>query len=719
MSAAATQTIRPAGTERLGRVVHGGDVGGFRAISDAAACLMPLLNALGWQDTPRHLAEALPHFAETLDADDLCRVLANLGYVSHSVATSLDRVDPRLMPCLFAPERGPVMMVLDRDGNEFTVFDGSTSAVTVIDGRELAGTVKVFRRPGASGGEQRREGESWFKGVARRFRAQVAQLLAITFLTNLLALAMPLFIMAVYDRVIGAKSLDTLGFLAAGVVFALLCDLALRLIRARLLAYIGARIDMILGTAAFGQVLNLPIVMTERASVGGQLSRLRQFESVREFFTGPLAGVFLDLPFVLIFLVVIALLGGPLVLIPLVLLAIFAGAGTVIVPATQNAVSLVGPARAQRQGFLIEMLSDLRTIKHCAAEPTWSERYRDISARSAQASFRATQISVLVQTMAQVLMLGAGIAIVGFGALGVLAGTMTVGALVACMILSWRVLVPLQVVFLSLTRFEQIKLGIKQLDQLMRLPPERVPGEAGDRHRRLKGEIEFHRVSLRYTPTSEPALLGVDLSIRPGEIVAVTGPNGAGKSSLLKLVAGLYQAQAGGVFIDGMDIRQLDAGELRWSAASVPQTCELFHGTIAQNLRLANPTASDDALVRAATDAALLDDITALPEGFETRLTDSLQRQLPNGFKQRLMLARAYVEDAPIYLLDEPGNHLDALGDQALMQKLESLRGHATVIMVTHRPSHLRLADRVVRMDGGRITLNGPPDEVLPQLLKS
>jgi ABC-type multidrug transport system fused ATPase/permease subunit len=171
--------------------------------------------------------------------------------------------------------------------------------------------------------------------------------------------------------------------------------------------------------------------------------------------------------------------------------------------------------------------------------------------------------------------------------------------------------------------------------------------------------------------------------------------------------------------IDGMDIRQLDTGELRWSTASVPQTCEFFHGTIAQNLRLANPTASDEDLFRAATDAALLDDITALPEGFETRLNDSLQRQLPNGFKQRLMLARAYVQDAPIYLLEEPGNHLDAHGDQALMHKLESLRGRATVILVSHRPSHLRLADRVIRMDGGRITLNGPPDEVLPQLLKT
>jgi len=284
------------------------------------------------------------------------------------------------------------------------------------------------------------------------------------------------------------------------------------------------------------------------------------------------------------------------------------------------------------------------------------------------------------------------------------------------MILVWRVLVPLQVAFLGLTRFEQIKQGLRQFDQLMRLEPERKSGEAGDPHRSLIGQIVFHRVSVRYSPTSEPALLGVDLRVEPGEVVAFTGPNGAGKSTILKLIAGLYRSQAGAVLIDGMDLRQLDPGELRWATASVPQHCDLFHGTIAQNLRLANPTASDKELISAAHDAAILDEILALPDGFETRLTDRLQRQLSNGFKQGLMLARAYVKDAPIYLLDEPGNHLDVAGDRALMRKLEALRGHATVFVVTHRPSHLRLADRVVVMDAGRIVLNGPPGEVLPQL---
>ncbi len=713
---AAAASIPGMDSERVGRVIHGGDVGGFHAISEAAACLIPLLNAIGWRGAPRNLAEALPHFADTLDVDDLVRVLGNLGYSCRAVRTSLENVDSRLLPCLFAPRRGPVMVVYERDGAHFTVLDGSTGAIAEIDGGGLAGTAYVISKADDETGQRHSKRDSWFLGIAMRFRRQVGELLAITFLTNVLALAMPLFIMAVYDRVIGAESLETLFYLLVGVAFALGCDLVLRLVRARVLGYIGARIDMILGCAAFQQVVGLPLIMTERASVGAQLSRLKQFESVREFFTGQLAGVFLDLPFVLIFIAVIALIGGPLAFIPLALLAIFLGFGAVIVPITRGAVARTSRARMKRQAFVIEMFSHLRAIKTAAAEGSWSGRYRNISAGCANASFRASQISVLIQTVAQTLMLSAGIATVGFGALRVLDSQMSVGALVACMILSWRVLVPLQVAFLSLTRFEQIKQGLQQLDQLMRLDPERKPGQAGDEHRTLKGQLIFHRVSLRYVPGAEPALLGVDFRIQPGELIAITGSNGAGKSTILKLAAGLYQAQAGAVLVDGMDLRQIDPGELRWATASVPQVCDFFHGTIAQNLRLANPTASDEELLSAANDADILDDIMGLPEGFETRLTDRLQRQLPNGFKQGLMLARAYVKDATIYLLDEPSNNLDQEGDRALMRKLEELRGRATVLMVTHRPSHLRLADRVMVMDGGRILLNGPPDDVLPQL---
>ena len=716
-AATAAAGLHATGGEDIGRILLGSGPGGLHAVSDVAACLMPLLKALGWHGDPRGLAEALPHFTDTLDIEDLRAVLANLNYASYPMALRLRDIDPRLLPCLFLPDKGAALVVLKREGDSVTVFNGELSTVTKIDVRGQRGTayfVAAVEEPDDSANSATQK--DWVRGVARRFRGLVLQILAITLVTSLLAVAVPLFIMAVYDRVVTARSEEMLLYLCAGIGIALGIDMLLRLIRARILSHIGARLDTILGAAVFRQILHLPIIMTERATVGAQLSRLKQFEAVRDFFTGPLAGVFLELPFVVVFIAVIAVIAGPVAWVPVVLIALFALLGVLVMPSMRRAVAESGEARAQRQAFLIELLSNFRVVKTSAAEAIWSDRYRRLSARTALANFRTTQISVLIQTLAQTLMLTAGIATIGIGTLRALDGDMTIGALVACMALIWRLLSPLQTGFLSLSRLEQVKLALRQINQLMSLRLERDPAKSSEALRRLQGAISFRRVSLRYSPSAEPALLGVDLDIAPGEIVAVTGPSSAGKSTLLRLIAGLYQAQAGAVMIDGLDIRQIDIGELRSAVAFAPKSCQLFHGTIAQNLRLANPTASDATLSQAILDAGLLNEVTALPEGLETRLTDQLQRQLPTGFRQRLNLARAYVKQAAIYLLDEPAANLDDEGDAALRRKLQQLRGKATVVLTTHRPSHMRLADRLVYMQDGRVLAAGTPDKILPKL---
>ena len=644
--------------------------------------------------------------------------MANLKFESQEIRVRLRDLDARLAPCLFLPDHGPAFVVLDVGEDDITVFNSQNSTIDRLEPRRMRGKACVFTKADddARNEAAKAGAEPWFAATARRFRGLVLQMMAVTFLTSVVAVIVPLFIMTVYDKVVPARSQEMLFFLAFGVGFAFVFEMSLRVVRARLLAYIGGRIDLILGTAAFQQVLHLPILMTERASIGAQVSRLKQFESVREFFTGQLANVIIELPFAVIFIGVIAIIAGPVAWVPAALMIVFGLVACFSVPAMRRAIGRSGEARSQRQSFLIEMLSEFRTIKNCAAEPIWSRRYRDLAAQSAVANFETSQVSSVVQTLAQALVMAAGVLTIGIGTIQVMNGDMTVGALIACMALIWRVLGPIQVAFLSLSRVEQLKLGLRQINQLMTLKLEREPGRVIERRRQLKGEVAFQRTSLRYSPNAEPALLGVDLEVEQGELVAITGPSSAGKSTLLKLVAGLYQPQAGAVLIDGMDIRQLDLGELRDAAAYLPQNCHLFHGTIAQNLRLANPTASDEELSQAVLDAGLLGEIMALPDGFETRITDQLRSQLPGGFKQRLMLARTYVKNAQIYLLDEPAQNLDDEGDAALRRKLQSLRGNATVFLTTHRPSHMRLADRVVVLNGGRLLAADTPEKILPRL---
>ncbi len=701
--------------QRLDQVLRGKDLGGFKTVSQTGACLVPILTALGWRGEIRHLAEALPHFSTSFDEYDLVSVLTNLGYETQTVPARLKDLEADLLPCLFMPEDGAPLVVLSRSGLRLTVFDAASGGERECDAGPDKGTAYLVSERPKTEPSKTRQSDKWFSFVARSFRGVVAKMFAITCATNLLALLIPVYIMMVYDKVVAARSPETLAYLAAGIGLVVLLDAALRVIRSRLLAYVGARIDVILSVAAFRQILSLPLGMTENAPIGGQMARIKQFESIREFFIGPLATVVLDLPFVFLFIALIGVIAGPLAWIPMALLVVFLILGTVMGRTFQKRIRESGEARSKRQHFLIEMLTNMRALKQSAAETAWKERFRDISAESAIAHFRVSQASARMQTLGQFLMYAAGVATITVGTVRVAEHAMSVGALIATMAMVWRILTPLQTAFLSLANIEQIRLGIEQINRLMNLSGERDSNQVASMYRRFKGRIVFQNVSMRYAPQAEPALLGVNLSIQPGEIVAITGPSGSGKSTLLKHVAGLYEPQAGMVTIDGLDVRQLDPGELRHAIGYVPQVCNLFHGTVAQNLRLGNPMAGDSDLTAAIVDADLMDYILQLPDGLDSWLKDRELQQMPLGIKQKLMLARAYATHAPILLLDDPGSAIDEEGDNALCRKLQALKGRATVLITTHRPRHMRLADRVVHIDGGRVLRNGPPETVLPE----
>jgi ATP-binding cassette subfamily C protein/ATP-binding cassette subfamily C protein LapB len=300
----------------------------------------------------------------------------------------------------------------------------------------------------------------------------------------------------------------------------------------------------------------------------------------------------------------------------------------------------------------------------------------------------------------------------------VIADKLSVGALIATMALIWRILSPLQGAFQAGVRVHQIRGALRQINRLMRIAREREGAKSGLMGSSLHGVIRLDRVSYRYGPDQDPALLGISMALAPGEILAVAGGTGAGKSTLLKLIAGMYRPQAGTLSMNGIDIRQLNAAQLRRSVSYVPQQISLFHGTIAQNLRLNNPLADDEDLRRAADEAGILEDILALPDGFETRVGDNRTQRFTPGFMTGLALARALVRDAPLLLLDEPGASLDEPSDRLLMDRMQRLRGRRTIIMVTHRPSHIRLADKAVYLQGGSIKYFGDPEKVLAILLE-
>jgi len=312
--------------------------------------------------------------------------------------------------------------------------------------------------------------------------------------------------------------------------------------------------------------------------------------------------------------------------------------------------------------------------------------------------------------------LAAGLATVAVGVLQVLNDAMSIGGLIASMMLVWRILAPLQALYLTMTRLEQVRSSVNQINNLMRLAPERDPDKIINPITRFQGQVTFSRVSFRYTNDADPAVIGASFTVEPGEVCVIVGPNASGKSTILKLLTRLYQPQAGSISIDGHDIRQLDPIELRHAIGYVPQECRLFHGNISQNLRLANPVATDDELRWACEKAGVLEQILGLPDGFDTRLGDSRSDQISASLTQALSLARAYVKRSPIILFDEPVSGLDFERDQQFTRVVEEMRGETTVFLISHRPSHFRLADKILVFEKGYLRLAGPADEVRPQI---
>lgn len=697
----------------------------LKTVTDLSACVIPLLEALNWRGDIRHVAESIPHFIDALDITSFRNILAQLHYESRPLRMSLKSIDPRNMPCLFLPDHGEAMVLLGLDKDGIRVFDGGRAQYTVIPPNRMKGTAYFFNRVEEEAfALQAKTG--WFKSITDRFVPLVYQALGITLILNVLALATPLFVMAVYDKVVATGSLSTLAYFAIGVGIALLCDIILRGIRSRILAFVGARLDNLVGNAVFEKILFLPPAFTERAGLGAQVARVKDFENIREFFTGPMSLVFFELPFVFIFVVVIAALGGIVALVPLVMIVLYGVMGVLMAPFIRQAVSKGARSGSNKQEFVVEALNNLRAIKYCGAEQTFMDRYREMSAKASLSGYKTAQLSAITNAASHVFMIGSGVATVAVGVFRVLDGEMSVGGLVAAMILVWRVLAPLQAGFLTLTRLTQVKSSINQINNLMNIRGERQPGVIVRPMRSLQGRVTFARVSLRYSPDSDPALVGVNFDVEPGKVVAVVGGNGSGKSTILKLLIAMYQPQAGGIRVDDMDIRQMDPIELRHAVGYVPQIPQFYYGTIAQNMRLSHPSATDEDLYWATEQAGCLEDVLALEQGsgkwkrtgFEVRIGDSGSGQLPASLMQRLNLARGFLKRAPVMLFDEPGNGLDFESDKLFMQRIEEMKGQTTCFIVTHRPSHLRIADYIIWLESGHLRAFGPAEDVRAQMPK-
>lgn len=688
-------------------------------------CLVELSRIHGRPGTRAALTAGLPLEKGALTPSLFARAASRVGLAAKVVRRPLERIDAALLPVvlLTTGDEACVLLGWDETGDNARLLFPETGQGSVQLPREellrrYAG-VAIFARPHFRFDQRTPEvGEvrlrHWFWGALADQWQVYRDVLGAALLINVIALAMPLFTMNVYDRVIPNRAIETLWVLALGVILLFVVDLMLRLLRGYFIDLASARIDIQLSAKIMDRVLGVRME-ARPAAVGAFSSNLRSFEAVRDFITSASVTAFIDLPFALLFVFVIALIAWQLVLPVLLAIVAVVIYAYILQHKMQALAETTYRAGALRNATLIESLTALETIKTQGAEGVmqskWEKSVAFVSRVNNQMRFlsaAATNGAMEVQQLINVVIIIAGVYLIGEGML-------SMGGLIACTMLASRAVAPLGQMVGLLMQYHNAKTSLTSLDEVMKKPVER-PSDASFVHRpELRGDIEFANVEFSYPGSSIPALKGFSCRIAAGERVVIIGRVGSGKTTLQKLLLGLYQPTAGAVMIDGVDVRQLDPADLRRNIGYVSQDPTLFYGTLRDNISIGAPYADDAAIVAAAEIAGLTEFVNRHPKGFDM-LIGERGESLSGGQRQSVAIARAVLMDPPILLLDEPTSSMDYTSEQQFKQSLKTFAGHKTVIIVTHRNSLLDLATRIVVVDDGQVVANGPRDQVMQAL---
>lgn len=672
----------------------------------------------------QRILEALPHHDHPLDEVHTLNTIANLGYACHKAETDLDDIDARLLPGLFIPENNSPYIILRRDGDGALQFYDPVSMLisTVPPSFENGGRIWFFQKYDENTqpiSKFMRKGSnySWFRALLGRFKGTFVQILTAGLILNFIALATPLFIMLVYDRVIAAGAIETLPMLALGAFIAIGFEWKLRNIRSSGLSWLSGRLDNIVGNKIFAHLIGLSPDLIERASVAAQIARIKTFESVRDFFSGSVFLSLLEAPFVFLSACAVAFIAGPLVFVPLFIVLGYIALFAFIRQRVKISIRLAAKSSSARQQFTIETFEKLEGIRGHGLNNKWQEKFRHLSGREMMSHFHLGWLGMVSETVAHSFTVIAAVATIGFGTHLIWAGEMSSGALVASMILIWRILTPFYSLCTMIPRLEQLRNSIRQVNNLMDIETEEEDAKSFSRLSKITGHVSFHNVSFRYNDEAGNIFHNLSFDAYPGDFVTITGNNGSGKATILKLIKSLHRASEGIVRIDGFDIRQLDAPYLRRQIAYVPKSPNFFHGSIIDNLRLANPLATDDDVVKALTLANALNDVRKMPQGLWTVIGSHGDAKITSSLASRLSLARAYLSPASILLIDElPNTLLSGKAGQNLMDYIVRAKGKRTIIMCTYREDFMRLSDTIVWLRGLLSPKSGTKDTIMREI---
>jgi len=687
-------------------------------------CLLILTRIENRVITPDSLISGLPLENHKLTPQLFLRAAKRAGMSAKLIKRSIRKVSNLVLPAVLLLKNGRAC-VLERilDDNSARIIQPEsgigTKSISLDELEREYGGYSIFVQNAYQFDDRVTESlisrpRHWFWSTIAQSWALYGEILIAALLINLFALASPLFIMNVYDRVVPNHALETLWVLGIGVVIVYGFDFLMRTLRGYFLDFAGKRADIILSASLFERVMGIRLD-SRPASVGAFANNLHEFDTFRDFFTSATLTVLIDLPFVFLFISIIWMLGGSLAVIPTMVVPIVFFSAYVIQRSLASSVENLLKYSAQKQASLIEVLTGVETVRCIGADSALQRRWEQTTGTIANLGLKtrllsssAVNLAVLFQQLATVTVVIYGVYLIGDGKL-------SVGGLIASTILTGRALAPLSQAAGILTRLHQAKSAYATTDSIMHTPVERPAGKAFIERKTIKGSLEFKNVSFRYPEQMIEALDRVTFKVNAGEHVAIIGRIGSGKSTIEKLLLGLYEPTNGAILIDGIDSRQLDPVDLRRNIGYIPQDCFLFYGSVRDNIVMGMPHAEDQAILRAAEIAGVTEFTNKNPSGFNLQVGERGER-LSGGQRQSVSVARALLRDPPILVLDEPTNSMDNTTEELFKNKLLETIEHKTLILVTHRASLLSLVDRVIVMDSGRIMADGSKENVLTAL---
>jgi ATP-binding cassette subfamily C protein LapB len=688
-------------------------------------CLAIIAGNEGRRTTAAALSAGLPvHGQQMATPAAFVRAADRISMTARMVRRPVEDLakSPNL-PCILVLEGNQAAILRGVVGDKAAlIFPETPDTVTSITMTELQGHYKgyaFFVRPRANldsraGPAEIDPARDWFWPALWKHKKIYYEVMLAAVVVNILAIASPLFTMNVYDRVVPNAAFPTLWVLAIGVFIAYIFDFLLKNLRSHFVDAAGRKADNQISARIFEQMLAMKMA-ARPPSVGVHASNLKEFETLRDFFTSATVVALIDFPFIILFIVLIWMIGGPVAIVPAVVVPIVMGVGIMLQKPLDKAVKESMREGAFKSSLIFETLSGLETIKAQAAEGHMQRKWEELNEMSSMTSVKARAVSSFGLNFtvfaANIVSLG----MVVYGVYLIANGSVTMGALIAAVILSGRAMAPLASVAALLTKYSQSKESLERLNEMMKQPVERPANQTFISMPVVKGAISFREVVFRYPGQKNPATNGISFNVDAGEHVGIIGAVGSGKTTIERLILNLYQPDAGSVQIDGVDVRQIDPADLRRNIGVVQQTPYLFFGSVRENITLGHESVPDSAVIRAAEMAGVMNFLRDSEAGLDTQVGERGEN-LSGGQRQAIAIARALLYDPPILLLDEPTASIDPGSERRLYNHLKEIIVGKTILLVTHKSAVLGLVSKLILMDRGRIIAAGPRDEVLQKL---